>query len=158
MLPENMKQYIGKHIVSGTFELDKESIMRFADAVGEKNPLYWYETEAQKAGYRSVVSPPGMMCTTWYLSRLDLTGMIGEASSHVDTWNYGYKRLLDGSTEILIHDMVCAGDMISFEQTVSDIDEKQGKNGRMLFIKYKVVFKRKNVPVETAYITLISLE
>src|SRR3979490_1419531 len=39
-------------------EVEKGSIRRFAEAIGETNPIYFEEAAARAAGYRSVVAPP----------------------------------------------------------------------------------------------------
>jgi hypothetical protein len=39
-------------------EVEKGAIRRFAEAIGETNPIYFEESAARAAGYRSVVAPP----------------------------------------------------------------------------------------------------
>ena len=39
-------------------EVEKGSIRRFAEAIGETNPIYFEEAAARAAGYRSIVAPP----------------------------------------------------------------------------------------------------
>jgi acyl dehydratase len=39
-------------------EVEKGAIRRFAEAIGETNPVYYDEAAARAAGYRSVVAPP----------------------------------------------------------------------------------------------------
>jgi hypothetical protein len=39
-------------------EVEKGAIRRFAEAIGETNPIYFEEAAARAAGYRSVVAPP----------------------------------------------------------------------------------------------------
>lgn len=39
-------------------EVEKGAIRRFAEALGETNPIYYEEAAARAAGYRGVVAPP----------------------------------------------------------------------------------------------------
>lgn len=39
-------------------EIEKGAIRRFAEALGETNPIYFEEAAARAAGYRNVVAPP----------------------------------------------------------------------------------------------------
>ena len=39
-------------------EVEKGAIRRYAEALGETNPIYFEEAAARAAGYRSVVAPP----------------------------------------------------------------------------------------------------
>ena len=39
-------------------EVEKGAIRRFAEAIGETNPIYFEEAAARAAGYRSIVAPP----------------------------------------------------------------------------------------------------
>lgn len=49
---------IGSSSESETFEIEKGAIRRFAEAVGDDNPLYTDEAFAKECGYRSIIAPP----------------------------------------------------------------------------------------------------
>ena len=46
MATEELTKFVGKTIGNSIFEVEKEPIRRFADAVGDQNPLYWDEEYA----------------------------------------------------------------------------------------------------------------
>ena len=49
---------IGRESKPAINEVEKGSIRKFAEAIGETNPIYFEEAAARAAGYRSVVAPP----------------------------------------------------------------------------------------------------
>ena len=51
MLPEKVRKFIGQTSDTSIFEVEKEVIRRFADAVDDPNPLYWDEEYAKKSRY-----------------------------------------------------------------------------------------------------------
>jgi len=48
----------GRESKAGINEVEKGAIRRFAEALGETNPIYFEEAAARAAGYRSIVAPP----------------------------------------------------------------------------------------------------
>src|SRR3979490_3274493 len=48
----------GREAKPAVNEVEKGAIRRFAEALGETNPIYFEEAAARAAGYRSVVAPP----------------------------------------------------------------------------------------------------
>ena len=49
---------IGRESKAALNEVEKGAIRRFAEALGETNPIYFEEAAARAAGYRSIVAPP----------------------------------------------------------------------------------------------------
>ena len=48
----------GRESKAAVNEVEKGAIRRFAEALGETNPIYFEEAAARAAGYRNVVAPP----------------------------------------------------------------------------------------------------
>ena len=48
----------GREAKAAINEVEKGAIRRYAEALGETNPIYFEEAAARAAGYRSVVAPP----------------------------------------------------------------------------------------------------
>ncbi len=65
LLPDELKKFIGQTIDSSIFEIEKEPVRRFADAVGDLNPLYWDEDYARKSKYGAIIAPPGFLSSLW---------------------------------------------------------------------------------------------
>jgi len=99
MLPEEIARFIGKVGDIIIVEVEKGAIKRYADAVGDFNPLYWDGEYAGKSRYGSIIAPPGFFgwpskWSEWgpnYTSlREEITPGLAQA---------GYRRALDGGIE-----------------------------------------------------------
>src|SRR5436309_15615271 len=49
---------VGKEYPPHEYEVGREKIREYANAVGETNPVYFDRDAAKEAGYRDVVAPP----------------------------------------------------------------------------------------------------
>ena len=99
MLPEAVTQLIGKAAEPMIFEVERGAIKKFADAVGDSNPLYWDYEYAKKSRYGATIAPPGFFGwpVKWKAAmplqqeiRTELMVALAEA---------GYGRVLDGGIE-----------------------------------------------------------
>ncbi len=102
-------------------EVEKGAIRRFAEAVGDNNPLYRDEEQAKAAGYRSLLAPPTFPGT--FDGGLDLREVL----------NIGSRSVLVGEHSLENHQPICAGDRIYVTTRVVDIYEKLGTGGVMDF-------------------------
>ena len=58
------REFIGREYpVKETFEVGREHIRQFADAIGDPNPIYRDKAAAQAAGHPDVVAPPTFLTT-----------------------------------------------------------------------------------------------
>jgi acyl dehydratase len=141
MLAEEVKKYIGQQVGASIFEVEKEPIRRFADAVDDQNPLYWDEEYAKKSRYGSIISPPGFISSPWYAGRAVKWGKknpategLGRADLMMALVQAGYWRALDGGMEYEFFKPVKAGDTIKSASVVKDVMEREGRTGKMAFM------------------------
>ena len=59
MLPKEITDFIGRRGGVRGMEVEKGAIKRFAEAVGNMNPLYWDEEYARNSKYGAIISIPG---------------------------------------------------------------------------------------------------
>jgi acyl dehydratase len=59
MLPQEVIQLIGKKDETIIMEVEKGAIKKFADPIGDTNPLYWDEDFARNTEYGRIIAPPG---------------------------------------------------------------------------------------------------
>jgi len=143
MLSEELKKYIGRSDEVTVYEVEKGAIRKFADAVGETNPLYWDEEYARNSRYGSIIAPPGFF--GWPTSpgggsfvffgktkedeppplEKEIEDSLAEA---------GYSRVLDGGIEYEFLLPVRAGDTLSASTTIKDITERKGRSGQLAFV------------------------
>ena len=110
---------IGKEYPAFEYEVGREKIREFANAVGEGNPVHQDRDAAQAAGFRDVVAPP--MFVVVYTA-----GAMGPAILDPEL-GINLMLMLHGSQEFVWGEPVCAGDAITTRATVKDIYDKGGR-------------------------------
>jgi len=141
MASEELKRFVGRVVDSSVFEIEKEPIRRFADAVGDMNPLYWDEAYARRSRYGSVIAPPGFISSLWFSGRPVKWGpkerpseALGPPALMEALVQAGYKRILDTGIDYDFLEPVKAGDTISLTSVVKDIMERSSKEGKSAFV------------------------
>jgi acyl dehydratase len=131
MIPEEAKTLIGKVDPPYVREVEKGAIRRYADAVGNDNPLYHDEDYARKTRYGGTISPPGFF--GWAVKTEPQSEAVLAAMAAVE--KAGYKRLLDGG---IVYDFlrpVRPGDKLIVYMKVKDVTERQSKSGTMIVME-----------------------
>ena len=128
VITEEMRKSIGVELVSHTTKVELGAIKRFAEAIGDTNPLYHDEVQARKSRYGSVVAPP-----TFYRSLGGLTLNLPFAVP--------LTRVLDGGTVWEYFEPVRPGDAITASAKIADLSQRSGRMGTMLFIFYETAYK-----------------
>lgn len=113
---------IGHEDPPHSFEIEKGHIRRFADAIGDPNPLYLDEEFARLQGYPSLIAPPTfptafrpVPAPAWYVA-LDK------------------RKLLHGQQEYTYQRPLVAGDVITVNARIADVYTKAGSGGALTFI------------------------
>jgi acyl dehydratase len=104
-----------------THEVEKGAIIKFAQAIGDPNPLFNDEEAARKSRYGGLIAPPTFLRSM----------SSGPAKVTVKS---PYPAALDGGSEWEYFEPVRPGDRITVTSYVSDIFEREGRLGNMLFI------------------------
>jgi acyl dehydratase len=123
---------IGKTYPPFEYEVGKEKIREYAQAVGEDNPVYFDRERAKAEGFRDVPAPP--MFAVVYSS-----GSLAPALFDPDV-GINFAMMVHGSQEFVWGEPVCAGDVITTETSVKDISEKGG----MGFYVFESVSRNQN--------------
>ena len=110
---------IGKQWPPTEYEVGREKIREFADAVGESSPVHQDREAATGAGFRDVVAPP-MFCVVYSAPALGPAILDPEVGINL-------AAMLHGSQEFEWGEPVCAGDVITTSTTCTEIYEKDGK-------------------------------
>jgi acyl dehydratase len=141
LLPDELKQFIGLSVDTSVIEIEKEPIRRFADAVGETNPLYWDEEYARKSRHGGIVAPPGFLSSLWFSGRPVKWGpkerpteSLGPPALMAALEKAGYTRILDTGIDYDFYGMVKAGQTITAVSVVKDIMERSAKEGKVIFL------------------------
>ncbi len=110
---------IGKSYPSHEYEVGREKIREYANAVGEGNPIHHDRAAAQEAGFRDVVAPP-MFAVVYSAGAMAPAILDPELGINL-------MLMLHGSQEFVWSEPVCAGDTVTTTGRVKDIFEKDGK-------------------------------
>ena len=113
------KNAIGRSSPPTLNEVEKGSIRRFAEAIGDYNPIYYDEEYARASGYPTVVAPPTFPAS--FSSAADLRELLG----------VGIKSLLHAEQSFEYERPIFAGDRIFVATRVADVLERTGPAGKM---------------------------
>ncbi len=152
MLPEEVSKFIGQTSDTSIFEVEKEVIRRFADAVDDPNPLYWDEEYAKKSRYGAMIAPPGFISSYWFSGRPTKWPKRGETTSKtgrqlsdaLSKAGYTNPGVIDTGIEYEFFYPVRAGDTITVSSVIKDIIEREGKTGKMAFITTETTYINQN--------------
>jgi acyl dehydratase len=110
---------VGKSYPPFEYEVGREKIREYANAVGETNQVYFDRQAARDAGFRDVVAPP-MFAVVYSFGSLGPP--IFDAEIGID-----FMRMVHGGQEFLWSEPVCAGDVITTVTTFKDFRENGGR-------------------------------
>ncbi len=113
------RSLIGRESEPVLHEVEKGAIRRFADALGDPNPIYQDEAAARAAGYQALVAPPTFVAA--------LTA--NERFRH--SLDLGTRSILHGEQQLEYARPVLAGDRITVTSRVADVLERAGASGPM---------------------------
>jgi acyl dehydratase len=151
MVPDSLKQYIGKVDPPHLREVEKGAIRRYADAVGDDNPLYNDEEYARKSRYGCIIAPPGFF--GWAKKTISSSeGLVGLIGAMIEA---GYAGILDGGMAYDFYLPVRVGDTLVVSPKVADVALKEGKT-KMMILRFEASYTNQNGDlVAKSYQTLI---
>jgi acyl dehydratase len=114
-----MSEATGKTYEPFEYEVGREKIREYANAVGETNPVYFDRQAATDAGFRDVVAPP--MFAVVYSA-----GSVGPPIFDPEV-GIDFMRMVHGGQEFAWSEPVCAGDTITTQTTFKDFSERDGR-------------------------------
>ncbi len=140
MVLDELKQYIGKVDPPHVREVEKGAIRRYADAVGNDNPLYYDEGYASKSGYGGIIAPPGFF--GWSAKAIAASeAIVGLMTAMI---NAGYAGILDGGISYEFYQPVRAGDTLIASPKVKDVTAKEGRTGTMMICQFETSYLNQN--------------
>jgi len=126
---EELKDKVGAVWQSRVYEIEKGMIRRFAQAIGDLNPLWQDEEYARKTKYGGIIAPPTFMAT---LGLEQIQQLLASAPSETS---------LHGSTELECYQPVRAGDVVTATTRIADFRQRQGKMGTMSFVTFDITYE-----------------
>jgi acyl dehydratase len=102
------------------YEVGREKIREFAEAIGDPNPVYRSQAAAQELGYPDVIAPPTFPIV--------LTMKAGHQVVQDPELGVDYSRVVHGEQRFVHIRPVRAGDLLQVVVTVADIRAAAGND------------------------------
>jgi len=140
------QSYIGRvYPPTAPYEVSREKIREFADAVNDENPVYRDPGAARALGHRDVIAPPTFAIV--------MTLKAGRQVVADPQLGIDYSRVVHGEQRFVHVRPVCAGDVLQVVVTVEDIRSAAGND---IVTTRGDVTTLEGEPVLTAYSTIVA--
>ena len=127
------------------YEVGREKIREFADAINDPNPVYRDRAAAEKLGYPDVIAPPTFAIV--------VTMRAGHQVVMDPDLGIDYSRVVHGEQRFVHHRPIRAGDALQVVVTVEDIRVAAGND---ILTTRGDVSTIDGEPVCTAYSTIVA--
>ena len=134
VITDEMRSMIGVESEPSVYEIEKEPIRRWVEAIGNPNPLYRDEEYAKRKEYRSILAPPGFVANYAFPIKAGRRRRLSRIST----------RTLNGGNEYEFFKPVQAGDVLTATSKMIQLFEREGRLGKMLFMVYEDTYKNQN--------------
>ncbi len=114
----------GKSFPPYEFHVERGKIREFADALGDKNPIYRDPSYAASTLLGAIVAPPTLLRTFLYEPRTAVEAL------KVKDWSY----IVHGEQEFEYFAPIFAGDVLSAQDRIVSITEKESRRAGKLQI------------------------
>ncbi|OGO01248.1 MAG: hypothetical protein A2Y59_01785 [Chloroflexi bacterium RBG_13_52_14] len=139
---EKLRKFIGTTTPPGINEVERGAIRRYAQAVGDPNPLYNDVEYARNSQYGELICPPGFF---GWPAKVSIGAMEIMAPIFEVLFNAGLFRILDGGIEYDFTLPIRAGETLAWHARFADAKERIGKSGeKMVFITMEITFINQN--------------
>lgn len=105
---------------STPYEVGREKIREFAEAIGDYNPAYLDQAAAQKLGHRDVMAPPTFPII---FTMRSTSAAVFDPELAID-----YARVVHGEQRFVYQRPVYAGDRLVCESTIENVISKAGND------------------------------
>lgn len=140
------RAFIGRSAPSKEpFEVTRNDIRRFAEAIGDTNPAYLDPEAAKALGHPDVVAPPTFLITA-------STGDAGGGFIDDPELGLTYALVVHGEERFSFHRPVYAGDVLTSVTTIADMRDA-GRNELMTLV---TEVSSNGEPVATVTNTIVS--
>ncbi|MCL2012090.1 MAG: MaoC family dehydratase N-terminal domain-containing protein [Cystobacterineae bacterium] len=116
------KSELGKDTPAVLNEIEKGAIRRFAESLGDYNPIYYDEKYAQSVGLRGIVAPPTFPFT--FQLGADLRERL----------NVPAQSLLHAETQLEYERPIFAGDKLWVSSRLIEFSEKRSPTGKFFLV------------------------
>lgn len=123
---EALQKAVGSQSQPVTYEVEAGHIRRFAEAIGDPNPVFNDEAAARRSRYGGLIAPPTFL-RAFQPNPLPLPEV-------------PLNRRLDGGSDWEYFVPIRPGDRITVVQRLADVRLREGRLGPMLFVTREIVY------------------
>jgi acyl dehydratase len=138
---DELKALIGTKTAAVVNHVEEGAIRRYAEAVGNPNPLHSNVEHARNSRYRGIISPPGFFGWPTNVSSGAVEMMSRVFAVLIQA---GLLRILDGGVEYDFFLPVRAGDALAWYARFAGAVEREGKSGKMAFLTFEMTYFNEN--------------
>jgi acyl dehydratase len=137
LITDDLRKLIGMTLDTIVFKVEEGAIQRYAQAIGDPNPLFNDPDFASKTEYGRLIAPPGFTGWPVKAGRLSerLIGSLAKAGAP--------SRLLDGGIEFEFIEPIGAGDVLTATTKIANITERETRLGKTMFTTLETTFVNK---------------
>ena len=121
IIPKSLLEAVGVESEPITYDIEKGHIARFAEAIGDENPVYNDEIAARNSRYGGIIAPP-----TFYRALKP-----GELPKTAES---PFSRNLDAGSDWEYFEPIRPGDRITVTIKLANVVEREGRLGKMIII------------------------
>jgi acyl dehydratase len=134
LITDEMRELIGKSLDTIVFKVEEGAIQRYAQAIGDPNPLFNDPDYAGKSKYGRLIAPPGF--TGWPVK----AGRPTEKLFAFLVKAGAPPRILDGGIDFEFMEPIGAGDVLTATTRISKVAERETKLGKTMFTTAEVTY------------------
>ncbi len=128
LITDSMRKAIGTESAALTFDIEAGAIRKFAEAIGDPNPLYRDEAAARHSRHGGIIAPPTFLRSV-ATERMEIPA------------GPSLERILDGGSEWEYFEPIRPGDRITVVTRLVDLTERTSKAiGQMLIVSYETTY------------------
>jgi len=145
LITDELRKLIGMTLDTIVFKVEEGAIQRYAQAIGDPNPLYNDPDFASKTKYGRLLAPPGF--TGWPVKAGRLSERLLESLAKAGAPS----RLLDGGIEFEFIEPVGTGDVLTATTRIVNMTERETRLGKTMFTTLETTFvnKKGNVALKS---------
>ena len=145
LLSQEMRERaIGLESEPATIDVEKGAVRKFAEAVGDPNPLWNKESRADRSRYGAMIAPPTFLRSV-------------RPQAPQLPFEIPVKRRLDAGSEWEYFGPVRVGDRITAVGRIVDMWDKPGRLGSMLFTLTEITYTNQSEEVVATQRTTLIL-
>lgn len=120
-------------------EVTAQAIRRFAQAIGDDDPLYHDDAYATTTRHGGLVAPP-LFCQSLAYADVPVSQLPPDGSPLETIAPVPAERLVGGSSEYHVERLVRPGDVITVTTRPSTVTKKEGRTGTLYLIEVETLF------------------